>query len=339
MQIVNDFEDKIKAFTGSKYVVALSSGTAAIHLALKASGVENGDKVLVSTFTYIATVNPIIYLGANPLFIDCELVTWNMDPILLEKAIKSAMKSGKKPKAILLMHTYGIPAKMNEIMEISRRFHIPVIEDAAEAFGSTINGINLGTIGQSGIYSFNNNKLLTTYGGGAFVTNDEQLYKKVLFWANQSRESKPYYEYKEIGFNYRMGPLSAAQGLVGIGKVREKIIRRRRIFDNYRMLLKNVSEITWQGEIKESFSNRWLSCALVPKSNLKILQTAFEKESIETRPLWNPMHKQPVFQSFTKINGDKATELFSKGITLPSSDHLTEEEQVKITDVLTSIFS
>ena len=339
MQIVSDFERQIREFTGAKYAVALSSGTAAIHLALRAAGVGPGDEVLVSTFTYVATVNPIIYLGAKPVFIDSEPVTWNMDPILLEEAVTDRIRSGRKPKAILVNHTYGMPAGMKGIMAISEQFGIPVIEDAAAAFGSTTGDKKVGTIAQSGIYSFNHNKLFTTYGGGALVTNDEDLYHKVLFWASQSRENKPYYEHKEIGYNYRMGLLSAAQGLVGMKTVVEKIGQHRLLFENYRSILGSIAGVSLPVERAGSYSNRWLTTVLVPESKLRHIQDILFSEGIESRPLWNPMHRQPVFSGYQCFANGVAESLFTRGLCLPSGCNVTAGEAGKVAAIIRRQFA
>lgn len=327
MQMVDDFEKRLREFTGAKYVVALSSGTAAIHLALKAAGVGHGDEVLVSSFTYVATVNPILYLGAVPVFIDSELVTWNMDPDVLEEAIKDRMKMGVRPKAILVVHAYGMPAAMEEIMGISARYGIPVIEDAAEALGSEWNGRKLGTLGISGIYSFNNNKIITTYGGGAFVTSDRTMYERVLLWASQSRENKPFYEHREIGYNYRLGPLAAAAGLLAFERVDEKIERRRSVYDTYQMNLCKIKGTSFTEERRGSISNRWLTVMLLPESMENKVQIRLAEDGIETRPLWNPMSEQPVFQTFKSYSKGVANRLFRMGISLPSGDMLTSREQ------------
>lgn len=333
MQIVEDFEQKVREFTGAKYVVALSSGTAAIHLALKAAGVGPGDEVLVSSFTYVATVNPIIYLGAVPVFIDSEADTWNMDPGLLEEAIVDRLNMGITPKAILLVHAYGMPSKMDAIMGIAARHGIPVIEDAAEALGSEWKGRRLGTIGISGVYSFNNNKIVTTYGGGAFVTADKSMYEKVLLWASQSREHKPFYEHREVGFNYRMGPLTAAAGLQAFALIDRKIAARRSVFEFYHTSLNMIKGIGFAVEQPGSISNRWLTVMILPE-NKDLLQTRLAKEGIETRPLWNPMSEQPVFQAFKAYKNGVALKWFKGGISLPSGAALTNQEQSSVISIV-----
>ena len=316
--LISDFETRLGEFTHAKYVVALNSGTAAIHLGLKAVGVKENDEVLVSTFTYVATVNPILYLGARPVFIDVEENSWNMDPELLEIAIKERISKGVKPKVILVVHNYGMPAMMEEIMTISNRYEIPVVEDAAEALGSKIGSKFVGTFGKIGILSFNNNKILTTYGGGAILTDDNTLARKILFWAGQSRESKLFYEHKELGYNYRMGPLNAAVGLSKIAHLENEIRERRESFERYRQLLGKYG-FEFQVEKPGFFSNRWLaSASLSNQPNIPILVERLDRQGIETRRVWNPMHKQPLFDRYDFLTKNHVSEdLFSKSICLP----------------------
>ena len=320
--IISDFEASLSEFTKARHVVALNSGTAAIHLALKAIGVGANDEVLVSTFTYVATVNPILYLGAKPVFIDVEEQSWNMDPELLESAIKDRLKEGIKPKAILVVHTYGMPAMMQEIMAISQRHEIPVVEDAAEALGSKIGNKCVGTFGKIGILSFNNNKILTTYGGGAVLTNDEDIAQKIVFWSGQSRESKLYYEHKELGYNYRMGPINAAIGLSKIDKLENEINYRRKCFENYRH---SLSQFGVQFQIEKSgvFSNRWLSAASLHQDlDIDLVSRNLENQGIETRRVWNPMHMQPMFKLFSYYSqNDMSVRLFSNSVCLPFSEN------------------
>ena len=316
--LISDFETRLGEFTNAKYVVALNSGTAAIHLGLKAVGVKENDEVLVSTFTYVATVNPILYLGARPVFIDVEENSWNMDPELLEIAIKERISKGVKPKAILVVHNYGMPAMMEEIMTIANRYEIPVVEDAAEALGSRIGDKCVGTFGKVGVLSFNNNKILTTYGGGAILTDDNTLARKILFWAGQSRESKLFYEHKELGYNYRMGPLNAAVGLSKIAHLENEIRERRESFERYRQLLGKYG-FEFQVEKPGFFSNRWLSAACLDNGlDVEAISKILDNQSVETRRTWNPMHKQPLFQSYPYYSKFNISEmLFSKSICLP----------------------
>src|SRR5690606_39702073 len=256
--MVRDFEKAIADYTGVKYVLALNSGTAAIHLGLIALGVGAGDEVLVPDFTYVASVNPVLYLGARPVFIDSERVTWGMDPELLEEAIKKRQAAGILPKAIIVVHVYGMPAQTPAICAIGDKYGIPVLEDAAEALGSRLHGNHVGTQGKLGILSFNNNKILTTYGGGAIITDDESLYRRTLFLAEQAREDMPYYDHREVGYTYRMGPLNAAMGLAQWGMLGGYIERRRAIFMQYHVLLEDA-EVTFLEEHPGTQSNRWLT--------------------------------------------------------------------------------
>ena len=331
--LVTDFEKKISEVTGAKYAVALNSGTAAIHLGLKALDVQTDDIVLVSTFTYVASVNPIRYLGAIPFFIDSCSDDWNMDPVLLEEAIEQCIHSGKKPKVILVVHTYGMPAKMKEIKRIAGQYHIPILEDAAEAIGSTYQGQHVGTLAEIGIFSFNNNKLLTTYGGGALVTNNQEVVAKVNSWAGQSRDNLPFYEHREIGFNYKMSSLNAAAGLAQIGLLTEKINERRKIFKIYQKQLEE--KVGWQVEGANAISNRWITAVNLPRgTKVNDVQNSLAANGIETRPVWKPMHLQPVFKGFQSRTNGCAEKLFELGICLPSSDSLNDLQISEITNLI-----
>ena len=323
--IIDDFENQIKKFTGSKYVVALNTGTAAIHLALKALAVTNGDYVLVSTFTYVASVNPILYLGAIPFFIDSEKETWNMDPGLLRDAIEKLIRANKKPKAIILVHAYGMPAKIEEIVAISHHYGIPIIEDAAEAIGSYYKGKHVGVFGEIGTLSFNTNKILTTFGGGAILTDNYEHYQKFLFWSTQSREEKLYYEHQEVGFNYRMGPINAAVGLAEWEDMSDRLKERITIFENYYAALKNLSNFEFQKKHDDLQSNYWFSTVLIDESkspcqrgNREVMQKLMD-QGIEARLMWNPMHRQPIFHHFESMLNGVSDDLFKSGLCLPSS--------------------
>jgi dTDP-4-amino-4,6-dideoxygalactose transaminase len=347
--LVDDFESKIRDLTGAKYAVGLNSGTAAIHLALKALGVQEKDRVIVSTFTYVASVNPILYLNAEPVLVDSEATGWNMDPELLETAIRGCIKEGKKPKAIIVVHTYGMPAKMNEILEIARRYDIAVLEDAAEAIGSTYQTKAVGALGEIGILSFNNNKTLTTFGGGMLLTNDKSYADQAYLWSTHSRKNLPHYEHDEPGFNYRLGPLNAAIGLVGLERVKENVLARRKIFDTYTSSLGTIPGVDWQRETRDSVSNRWITCLLFQnlrasfaplpaprlrqtglrlrgRTNLEKIRTALDQQGIETRPLWKPMHMQPLFQKCRSFLNGTSQRLFEQGVCLPSGNDLGVEE-------------
>ncbi|MFN8313198.1 MAG: DegT/DnrJ/EryC1/StrS family aminotransferase [Cyclobacteriaceae bacterium] len=335
-QLIEGFEQKMREVTGARFALALSSGTAGIHLALKAAGVGPGDLVLVSNFTYVATVNPILYLGAIPIFIDSDEVTWNMDPGLLGEAIHEFTSRGRLPKAILVVHAYGMPANMGRILETANQYRIPVIEDAAEALGSSLQDKKLGTWGVSGVYSFNNNKIVTTYGGGALVTDNQALYENALLWASQSRENKPYYEHRELGYNYRMGPLTAAQGMLGLSLLDQKIASRRSTYERYKSRLSSET-CRFLDEPAGYYSNRWLTAIRCLEAKIPQIQAGAAAGGIETRLLWKPMDEQPVFQGFTSKSRGIASQLFRSGITLPSSDHLSDEDLGHISDVIASI--
>jgi len=329
--MIEDFEQKLGLAAGTKYAVALNSGTSAIHLGLKALGVGEKDLVLVSTFTYVATVNPILYLNAIPVFIDSERETWNMDPDVLESAIKSSISGGKKPKVILVVHTYGMPAQMDRILEVSHHYDIPILEDAAEAIGSSYNNKPLGSFGEIGILSFNNNKILTTYGGGALLTNNLSIAEKTLKWSTQSRENLPYNEHSETGFNYRLSPLNAAVGLAELESLESNVAKRRTIFDTYRNLLGDLPGVAWQPEPANSFSNRWFTC-MVLRHDVDAVRQILDSQNIETRPLWKPMHLQPLMKTYPAFANGTSEELFNTGLCLPSGNNLREDDISKIVE-------
>ncbi len=336
---IDTFEKELGAYNGIEYCAALSSGTAAIHLALVILGVKPGDEVICSSFTFSGSCNPIVYVGATPVFVDSELDTWNMDPVLLEEAILDRIKEGKKPKAIVLVHLYGMPAKLNELMAISRKYEIPVIEDAAEALGSTDFGQKAGTFGDIGIYSFNGNKIITTSGGGALVSKNEDWIKKARFLATQARDAAPHYQHSEIGYNYRLSNVSAGIGLGQLKVLDDRVRQRRANFEFYRDALGHLPGISFQPEMSGSFSNRWLTTILIdPSKNGGItregIRLALEKENIESRPLWKPMHLQPVFQQFPSFGGGVSEKLFEQGLCLPSGSGLKEEELKRVVSLI-----
>jgi len=328
--IVHDFEKELAALTGAKYVVALNSGTAAIHLALKALHVDRDDVVIVPTFTYVASVNPVLYQGAKPLFVDSENDTWNIDPVLVEQAI---LASPRKPKAIVVVHNYGFPAKLAELKQISEKYSIPLVEDAAEAVGSRYQGKHVGTFGAVGVLSFNNNKVMTTYGGGAVLTDNENIFEKVKFWASQAREDKLYYEHREVGYNYRMSPLNAAAGLANLPGLTERVEKRRRDFERYRIAL-GIPEQALQPDTDSSYSNRWFSTVQLPEAgNPSVLLDELGKWGIETRFFWKPMHCQPLFKNNqVQVVGSRVSEnLFNRGICLPSGNITSDQLEEIIT--------
>ncbi|MEO9021792.1 MAG: aminotransferase class I/II-fold pyridoxal phosphate-dependent enzyme [Ginsengibacter sp.] len=329
---VNGFEKDIASYLGgSVQVAALSSGTAALHLSLILLDVQPGDEVICQSMTFSASANPIRYLGATPVFIDSERDTWNMDPVLLEKAIKDRMAKGKKPKVIIPVHLYGMPAKMNQILGIAKKYEIPVVEDAAESLGSSLHGIRCGTFGEMGILSFNGNKIITTSGGGALVSKNEDYIKKATFLATQARDAAPHYQHSQIGYNYRLSNICAGIGRGQMEVLPERIKQRRANFFYYRDQLKEIPGISLLTEPEGFYSNHWLTTILVhPEKTGGVtredIRLALEKENIESRPLWKPMHLQPVFEGCPYYGNGISEELFKDGLCLPSGSNLTSKE-------------
>lgn len=336
---VDAFEKVIARYCGVNHAAALSSGTAAIHLALIMLGIGAGDEVITSSFTFSATVNPIIYQGAIPVFVDSETDTWNMDPELLELAIKDRLKTGKRPKAIIPVHLYGMPARMSAIMNIAERYEIPVIEDAAEALGSRYMGKATGSFGEMAVLSFNGNKILSTSGGGALLSNDEELIARARFLATQARDQAPHYQHSQIGYNYRMSNILAGIGRGQMEVIEDRIRSRRDNFRFYREHLKAFEGITFLEEADESFfSNYWLSTILVDPemsgTTREEMQKILEEENIESRPLWKPMHLQPVFAKHPAYLNGVSQSFFNKGLCLPSGSNMTDEDRARILNVL-----
>jgi dTDP-4-amino-4,6-dideoxygalactose transaminase len=334
---VDAFEESIAHYCGIKHAAAISSGTAAIHLALIILGVKVGDEVITSTFTFSATVNPIVYQGATPIFVDSEPKTWNMDPELLEQAIKDKRQKGKdnRIKAIIVVHLYGMPANMKDIMSIANKYDIPVIEDAAEALGSHYDGKPVGSFGKMAVLSFNGNKIITTSGGGALLSNDEELIVKARFLATQARDKAPHYQHSHIGYNYRMSNILAGIGRGQIKVINDRINKRREIFFFYKKNLWKNDGIKFLEEPDGSyFSNHWLTTILIDPSKTgitrELLQSELEKENIETRPLWKPMHLQPVFSSYPAYLSGVASELFVQGLCLPSGSNMSDEDRMRV---------
>ncbi|MGY6743337.1 MAG: DegT/DnrJ/EryC1/StrS family aminotransferase [Cecembia sp.] len=337
---VDGFEKDLEDFTGAKHAAALSSGTAAIHLALVILGVKPGDLVLCQSMTFSASANPISYLGAIPVFIDSEKDTWNMCPQALEEAIvacKSGKVSGKaqKPAAIIPVHLYGMPAKMDAIMELAKKYEVPVIEDAAEALGSTWHGQACGTFGDMGVLSFNGNKIITTSGGGALLSDKEWMIKKARFLATQARDEAPHYQHSHIGYNYRMSNVLAGIGRGQMEVLKERVTLRRRNYEFYKNALGDISGISFLEEPNGYFSNRWLTCILVNPGktkgiNRETIRLHLAEDNIESRPLWKPMHLQPVFMNAPYFGKKLAESLFDNGLCLPSGSNLTEENLERV---------
>lgn len=328
---VNDFEADLCAYTGMKHAAALSSGTAALHLGLIELGVGVGDDVICQSFTFSASANPIVYQGATPVFVDSETDTWNMSPVYLRQAIEDLLAKGKKVKAIIPVHLYGIPAKMDEIMAIAAEFNIPVLEDAAEALGSTLHGKACGTFGKMGVLSFNGNKIITTSGGGALLSDDESLIEKARFLATQARDNASHYQHSHIGYNYRMSNVCAGIGRGQMQVLDERVMQRRANYAFYEKSIGDLPGIHFVEDRDGAFSNRWLTCILVDPSksggvSREIIRVALEAENIESRPLWKPMHMQPIFADAPFYGDGTSERLFDQGLCLPSGSNLTQDD-------------
>lgn len=337
---VNQFEKEICEYTGAKNAVATVSGTSAIHMGLKALGVGKGDIVFCSSFTFSASCNPILYQNATPVFIDSEPESWNMSPVALEKAFQKY-----QPKAVIVVHLYGQPAKMDEIMGICKKHQVPVLEDAAESLGATYKGRQTGTFGTVAAYSFNGNKIITTSGGGMLVTDKEEIAKKVLFWITQSREKQRHYEHKEIGYNYRMSNIVAGIGRGQLKVLDQRIAKKKEIYDTYKAAFLDIPEIQMMPIEENSKPNFWLSVmAIAEISKIKPMDimVALEKENIESRPTWKPMHMQPIFKEyefFTHQEGKSVSEdLFQRGVCLPSDTKMTKEDMSRVIKIIKGLF-
>ncbi|HNP67006.1 MAG TPA: aminotransferase class I/II-fold pyridoxal phosphate-dependent enzyme [Aequorivita sp.] len=337
---VAGFEKDLESYLGSgNHVAALSSGTAALHLALILLGVGKGDEVICQSMTFSASANPIVYQGATPIFVDSEPDTWNLCPNHLEEAIKDRISKGKKPKAIIVVHLYGMPYKVDEIKKISEKYEIPIVEDSAEALGSTYKGQKCGTFGDISILSFNGNKIITTSGGGALVSRYLKHKEKAIFLATQARDAAPHYQHSEIGYNYRLSNISAGIGRGQMQVLDKHVALRRKMHEFYRDIFKKKNGVTVFAEPNSDyFSNHWLSCILVDTAMCGFaseeIRLAMTENNIECRPLWKPMHLQPVFINAPYYGGTVAADLFNMGLCLPSGSNLTDEEKVKINDVL-----
>jgi len=320
------------------HVAALSSGTGALHLALILLGVGNGDEVICQSFTFAASANPIVYLGARPIFVDSEKDTWNISPEMLEKAIEDRIARGKKPKAIIAVHLYGMPYKVEEIREISLRYEIPVLEDSAESLGSSYHGVKCGTFGDISILSFNGNKIITTSGGGALRTRDKTLKAKAVFLATQSRDEAPHYQHSAIGYNYRMSNVLAGIGRGQMEVLDDRVNARRNNYLYYKKNLGSLESIEFLEEPEGYFSNRWLTCILTPSKEIREkIRLSLLEENIESRPLWKPMHLQPVFSKCDNYLNGISEELFTKGLCLPSGSDLSLSNLERISNTIKQI--
>ena len=342
---VNDFEKVLENYLAEEsFVTALNSGTSAIHLALILLGVGAGDEVICQSLTFSASANPILYQGANPVFVDSESETWNMCPENLEIAIQDRIKKGKKPKAIIAVHLYGNPYKVDKIHGIAERYEIPIIEDSAEALGSTYKGKKCGTFGTFGVLSFNGNKIITTSSGGALISKSKVLQEKAVFYATQSKDEAVHYQHSKIGYNYRMSNICAGIGLGQMEILNININSRREINCFYKTIFEDIDEIQlFQTVNKDCFSNYWLSTILVQQNtkeniNRETLRLAFENANIECRPLWKPMHLQPIFSDYPYYGNNVAENLFERGLCLPSSSNITKEEKDRIKEVVNTFF-
>lgn len=342
---VDEFENVLATYLkDNSFVTALNSGTSAIHLALVLLGVQAGDEVICQSMTFSASANPILYQGAIPVFVDSELETWNICPENLESAIQDRIKKGKKPKAIITVHLYGSPYKIDEIHAIADRYNIPIIEDSAEALGSSYKGKKCGTFGTFGILSFNGNKIITSSSGGALITTSKDLKEKTIFYATQSKDEAVHYQHSKIGYNYRMSNICAGIGLGQVQILDKNIIARRENHFFYKNIFKDIKCIKLFEVLNDDYySNYWLNAILIePDKESKIdresLRIAFENQNIETRPLWKPMHLQPVFDKYPYYGTKIAEELFNKGLCLPSGSNLTDEDKNRIKEVIETFF-
>ena len=342
---VDCFENEVADYVGVNSASALSSGTAAIHLALKSLNVEKGDIVFCSTLTFSASCNPIIYQGATPVFIDSEYESYNMCPKALEKAFIEAQKENKMPKAVVVVNLYGQSADLDKIKEICDRYNVGIIEDAAESLGATYKGKQSGTIGEFGIYSFNGNKIITTSGGGMLVSNNENAIKKAKFWATQSRENERHYEHLELGFNYRMSNIVAGIGRGQLKKLDERIEQKKAIYETYKNEFKDIEDIEMMPVCDYGKPNYWLSViTLKEESKVKPLDIilALEKENIESRPVWKPMHLQPFYKEYkfvSNVEGKSVAEdLFNRGVCLPSDTKMSKEDMDRIIKIIKELF-
>jgi pyridoxal phosphate-dependent aminotransferase EpsN len=344
---VDAFEREIAGYVGVNDAVAVSSGTAAIHLALSLLEVKKGDKVFCSTLTFVASANPIIYLGAEPVFIDSEPDTWNMSPQALEMALSDATLEGELPKAVIVVNLYGQSAKMDEIQSLCNLYNVPIIEDAAESIGSTYKGKPSGTFGKLGIYSFNGNKIITTSGGGMLVSDDIELLKHARFLATQAKDPALHYQHSKLGFNYRLSNVLAGIGRAQLEVLDERVKARRSIFSRYYQALSHIPGLHFMPELENTFSNRWLTALTIDKGitgvTVEEILQVFAEEYIEARPVWKPLHLQPLFENvryYQHNQADNVSEyLFNNGICLPSGSNMTEMDQMRVINCLIKAFT
>ena len=332
---LGQFERELSTYNGVEDVAVLSSGTAGLHLALLLLGIGAGDEVVCSSFTFAASANPITYVGASPVFIDSERDTWNMDPEVLKATLHERAAINKLPKAIIVVHLYGMPAKMHEIMAVADEYQIPVIEDAAESLGSTINGQMTGSFGAMSVLSFNGNKIITTSGGGALLSNNKEWIKKARFLSTQARDDAPHYQHSQIGYNYRMSNVCAGIGLGQLRVLDNRIKQKRAIYERYEAAFKGNDRVSFLDEPDGYFSNRWLSCILLENEEQREhLRLELAADNIESRPLWKPMHLQPVFEDTLFYGEGTCEDLFKQGLCLPSGTNMSEEDFERILEIV-----
>lgn len=338
---VDAFEREFCGAVGAPHALALSSGTAALHLALQLVGVGAGDEVLVSDLTFSASVNPIVYLGARPVFIDSERTSWNMDPDLLVEEVRARARAGRLPKAVVLVHLYGQSANIAPVLAVCNEYGIPLVEDAAEALGATYKGRSPGTFGRAGIYSFNGNKIITTSGGGMLVSADPELIQHARKLATQARDPAPHYQHSEIGYNYRLSNILAGVGRGQLPVLADRVQARRRNFEYYQAALGDLSGLVFAPEAPWGRHTRWLTCLTIdPRefgADRESVRLALEAANIESRPVWKPMHLQPVFAAYERVGGEVAADLFERGLCLPSGSNLTESDLERVVTVIRNI--
>ena len=343
---VTNFEKELAKYVNTKSASALSSGTAAIHLGLKALGVTTGDIVFCSTLTFSASANPIVYCGAEPVFIDSNEETWNMCPESLKLAFEDSVKNNKLPKAVVVVNLYGQSADMNPILELCQKYNIPILEDAAESLGATYKGRMSGTLGNIGIYSFNGNKIITTSGGGMLISNNETYTKKATFWATQSRENERHYEHKEIGYNHRMSNVVAGIGRGQLKVLEQRIAKKKEIYETYKEAFKDIEDIEMMNICDYGQPNYWISVMTVKRTS-KVkpidIMLALENENIESRPVWKPMHMQPIFNRYKFFTASErisvSEDFFDRGVCLPSDTKMSKEQQEKIIALIKRLFN
>ena len=339
---VDAFEQEFCQVTGASHGAAVSSGTAAIHLALRLIGVEAGDEVFCSTLTFIASANPIIYQGAKPVFIDSDRTSWNMNPELLREALEHRARIGKLPKAVILVHLYGQSADIDPILEACNQYEIPLIEDAAEVLGAIYKGRTPGTFGKVGIYSFNGNKIITTSGGGMLVSSDQELVAKARFLATQARDPAPHYQHSETGYNYRLSNVLAAIGRGQLQVLNQRVAARRRNFETYFSGLGDLEGVKFMPEASFGKATRWLTCLTIDPelfgTDREQIRQVLSEQKIETRPVWKPLHLQPIFSDCECFGGNVAEDLFARGLCLPSGSNLTNEDLERVIDALKTVY-